>query len=1690
MSSWSGGGKQQTGGKGWRNKGDNAEELSHSWQSHASGRVRSGRSPRRRWQSHWLLYSALGAALLGVFLYVLLIRPAKTPVLMALGVDYASPIPPNQWIQEDRDALADLDETLTISEITGIFTGNGSEGWKSFQQLLSEHHEMRRGFRSVSEPLVIYFSMPGVVDEKSDPCLLPPTASALDSQNWVRIEAIIEEIAKHVPAERPKLLILDSNQTVINGKLGIVYNTFTERLKDLIGRCDVPNLAVLNSASAGQVSWCSPQLGGTAFGQFLRIGLAGEADYESADPNGEVSVVELANYLTNQVNSWAKLNRDSAQVPILLTTSEKLDFNITHSLSREVISSYQRSLADVRKIEPSISIAMMSDLWTMLDRMRELDIVRYDPLVLAKYECDLLRMEQMSYGGKAYKTEAERLFRDLKNRLDQAIDRADDNGFSLANQWAIANPDDAASIRITHNLNSLALRRYLGQSDQATIRKSHDFFRALAAAVNGMQPQASDFSAPLVQSLFPFPETQLMVAAHRLKIAQEANTAQYLRSVIDLRGRADQLAVPSIVDYSGQDNDDSATESMVYPGDERAHYYVRVAMAGGDINRRQAQDALFINNVATDRDKRLAQANKAMLAIAEIQKQISHALAVADRSMAQTPYLAEWIGRDRGLTYPMASMREMDDLLRLIHDTQDLSVTTADLKQMRQSGTKIAETANRISVMAESIEQRLNEYTEAFNEVCFQLGKAQVGAELLSFESVLASPLIRADLRKDLLTKRDALAGDLHKKFFDTNVKSASTESANGYVAEAIAAWQQPPLLAILDLDSSPQSEGNDLQTMEQNSWFVRKALRELKDLNVQGASSVDVASSDDAFLNDRLALSGAERRVRCASSLWSQAPALSPITRLRRFDLQQLLIWHAERALHDFWHIVAEPNAKTIKELLATPIGSVTKAEPPGFAEAAANFLACAEQINAPVPQGVNLQINAVKSLLEARRLASQFGIEQAATSRPVFDSPTDVAVEVNISPHPKGSNLPVGLATIFLTDEQNQIANLTTDDDAWGEIPLPIPDGQSVQQAARVRDVKTSSLDSVVFFRGRQYRQLLDVNSLGGAVVQYEPPQYDSQSITLFGDQPNPPSVIFILDCSYSMEATIKTEIAGAKEQAQMLVAKNALETMLTELADRQGAPPRVGVTFFGHRVGWIINKANNTYKVSRKPEAAKGPIPNDLSPAEDVEAVLPLGVFGAQEFGEVSARLEKVSYHGITPVNLSIIRALEQFGPRDTNYSKSIIVITDGKNDQEPNTAPGFRPVNTTQTDDVIKAWNRLGKGIPIYIVGFGIAANERNEALREFEKIAEVSHGKVVEPGSGADLIEYLRKQLSIQGYTVAAVEGERTTPVTKDLSTGAEMPVELNTRVVVPSDDFKLPMQLAVDFQSLNERVALEGGEALEMRVSRDGAAIDGIPYNADVVDEAPLAGTTSATVSNPLLRVHRPRRNDDRVRFRFSIQDQDAAFTPRPKELWIEVTPDGSSERYVYYDPVYEANTAVPVAGFTATNWPNNTDFARVKFWCGYEPTPPVLTLRLTDLPVTEADKGSFQAVPEVPGIRVRAELENPSRGVYNVLVEEQLATDSSSGGAIRVGLDISDSALQPRLVSHRLDAANRVARHQFEFRCDLNRREFAERVSIGIVSEAAIKKNCMYLENAGGLRVPIIDEDATLAPNTTSSSF
>src|SRR5690606_36419723 len=145
--------------------------------------------------------------------------------------------------------------------------------------------------------------------------LLPAEASPLDSATWLPVSAVLDRISAALPRRVHKLVLLDSNRTGTDWRIGQLHNTFAQRLSAVVDPERHPNLVVVNSTAPDQAGWSSPALGGSAFGYFVARGLAGAADTVAAasdtepaptreaaaarggNGDGQVSVTELVDYL-------------------------------------------------------------------------------------------------------------------------------------------------------------------------------------------------------------------------------------------------------------------------------------------------------------------------------------------------------------------------------------------------------------------------------------------------------------------------------------------------------------------------------------------------------------------------------------------------------------------------------------------------------------------------------------------------------------------------------------------------------------------------------------------------------------------------------------------------------------------------------------------------------------------------------------------------------------------------------------------------------------------------------------------------------------------------------------------------------------------------------------------------------------------------------------------------------------------------------------------------------------------------------------------------------------------------------------------------------------------------------------------------------------------------------------------------
>ncbi len=1647
-----------------------------AWQEASRGNERQVDRPRRR-EGMWAVYAAVAASLLGLLLYFLLQSPPKTPVILAIGTDYAAPVSPNAWAIEDRDALFLLGNILTIEEVSGRWDDSQpaeSEAFKMFRGMLEGHKRTRRGFRTVSEPLIVYFSMPGVVNEQQDPCLLPPGASTWDSSDWITIKSIVETIDEVIPGERNKILVLDSHQFIADWQLGIVYNTFGERLKEYMDSCNVENLAVITSASEGQQSWSSPGLGGTAFGKILQLGLAGGAN---RGDDRAVSLQELKTYLQSEVNRWARNHRDADQLPAVYLSKTGMDFMVAHSMSGDQLGSFQ-SPNKGATTTASIPSDEIEELWSQLGKIGESDFRRLDPLALSHLEHELLDLEQHALGGNAYAKKAAQLHGQLDKKFELIQKNFNSADRTIAD-WRLDNRGQVGNMKF-EVMHSLPLCTFFGDSDAKYGEKVTDLLKGVAAKSSDNTEQAK-LDPALVELALALESTQFLVAANQRELLAEGNRAAAVGQVLELRRRSEQLAVPMDVRRT--------------PTDERAHMAMRMLLNTADASLRGVEDGLFVGYTPTPNT--WDDIRRAHDAAQRIGDQLARVYRVRDTASAELPYLAMWYNRVAASDGIDELRQQMASMIRIADENHDLGKALAQLDQIDEADIEAEVSRLAGTNVSGNVEAQLTTRLSEFRGRCKELaegGKNASGTEIRTRIDALTSPLATGTItvsgkqqaiRSTLMDKWLEFDAELNKQFFATAVVTGPAESQvspsdvsiNATATKAVEFADVVDkvvaqlVLVLLDLESSNSTNDDSLtqlDRLESVNSGVRERLRIIAE-NVQESH------------DNRLQLATAEHTARCAASIAGGIPPEDDvISQLRRFDLQSLLLWHADRAMSGFWATTSSRDATTFDQLLAIP----RFREPDFFATAASDYLQCVSDIgkrSISMAKEIQLQLDLRSQRLSQLKSAAKYGVAFRGDTTPIADARSDVNVRLYFD----RDALPTGRASINLsTDASTPLKTVVWQgsENAFVDVPVTSDDARLI---GRAKGVNARTLQAIAFFRGHEYKKELDVNSLRGTLVRYSPPRYDGQTITLLGDAPSPPSVVFVLDCSGSMGATIETE---GGDTTRMEAAKNALGTMINELAARNRVPrPRVGVYFFGHRLSWndkLPFSVENNLEINSR--AVDGRIPPGLMPAVDVERVQPLAEFGGQAIGEVRRRLARVSHFGLTPVNLAIIRAMGEFGDDDQRYSKSIIVITDGKNDQRhPNWAPGFSDSQVTSTNAVIDAWSRINvplperKRIPIYIVGFGIPEDEKQVAERDFKRIADhtTKDGWLSTNDSG-ELIAFLRKRLEFNGYVVREVDGGARTPITTN-EYGEEAPIALGQTQPVNKVTADLPVDVEVDYQGESATVMFEGGEALELQVPSGGIQIEAVPFDEPAVAQDELLGPSGR--STMLMRVHRPKRLATGAQFRVSIEntDQRVYFTPRPAEVWLEVTPQGASQPYVFYDRVFEAETAMPVVGFEAADWPAGGDSAQVKFWCADQETPAELTIAASD--ILSRDGTLSRKVPSRPGVELVFELSRNEAGEDVLVVTEQHDGASKPTNSLRVSVKVDHPTIAPESVAHRFDDENGIARHEYRFRSGLSPNELAALLSVRIATAEAVKRNGYRISDDRGLPVPVPTGSGTI---------
>ncbi|MCY2995263.1 MAG: VWA domain-containing protein, partial [Planctomycetota bacterium] len=1248
---------------GWRGKRKSRQlAVSRGWQQGAQPQplTQVTSQNRRRRVQIAVSFCAL-LVLFGLWLYMLLFTAVQTPVVAVTATEYDWPLPPNAWAREDLLGLNDLQRrTLRVEEASADWTSR-DHALRDFERKVQAQARRQSGLST----LIIFVSMHGLVNDADEPCLVPPGASPVDQSSWLPVRELLDRIKEQAPSEQlTKLLILDCNRIPVNWHVGILENQFADKLAKAVEDASVPRLIVLNSTSPGQTGWASSDLHGSVFGHYLRQALAGEAD---ADGNHRISVGELQAYLRRHVNQWALANRAERQEPMLLAKDE---------LRRhEVVWVAQGKLPPPEAVDPQVTAEDLRQLWLDHDALHDLQPERFAPLAWSALEHRLLWLEQLRDGGRAYGEKAVDVRDDLRRRIATIKKRAEAaSGLGSAARSRIWSADDDRAPE-RGQLHTLPLAEFFGTTDRVVNSKIRDQWNRfqktpeagiLSDAIAQLDRLAADYRAPALA------ESSFLRTIQRFALPPQSSPS------------AARLACVSSVWATVQQGEQAAV-----PDDERAGSWIRPLVDDGDRHRRAAEDALLDgDDQQLSAEVRLAEEKytKAQL----LAKLVSDAFQLHDEVRLQLPYLAQWLTRPvpLGLASATADREIKERLPRLIDNVHRLS---KQLARHDLAGTLEASESAPFAKAESDVRQDFDALGQAFRTNCESLEKGREIAphQLREVAAVLATPLVDAaqrtklqrkladlDLRLNQTTAARVAPEGLHPPSAAEGSKTGETPSveearfrygtASHPALELLRSdWLDEPSAAApraaepkgQDGGAGESTEtggpgGTPVRAVGKRLPLVTDVKRRLQQRLAQLAPLVDslavaadangpVASALEAAWLRR---SRAERLVRAASSIWCPPFDSDPVAELRRFDWQQQLLWQCRRTLEDFR-------------------GPAARGEEPFFSVAAADYLSPSRLFQAADPV-IGQQREALAESLATLRTAARRGLAVAAENVLLIDPADAWQSKVIVTPGAglAASDLPRGRMAFMVLSGARRVEGVALVSrtpaakagDSSMTLLFPLPARQELELQGRAVTQQEPGLLAAAVFRGHEFATPFLVQTLGGLSVDYVPGAEQPPRVTLKGIRRPRKSIVFVLDCSESMKEEVPVEATEGQKVPRLEIAKSALQGMLEQLAAQGEA--RVGVRLFGHRVGWSTTEP---IRALRQTTYAR-PIPPGLSPAEDVELILPLGRFDSVIAGQVAELLQSVKPWGQTPLYRSLVEALHDFDSDEPGTDQHIVII----------------------------------------------------------------------------------------------------------------------------------------------------------------------------------------------------------------------------------------------------------------------------------------------------------------------------------------------------------------------------------------------------------------------------------------------
>lgn len=1566
--------------------------------------TQGGASPRSQWQQgnrkslftgaqvKVTLFAFLSVALLFYFVYSQIVIPVKAPLLAFVATSYSEPFPPNALAREDLDRLKELfagNEQNIALEVPSTLGGNRQSFLEDFGRAIAA----ARPGGPEEDCVLIYLSAHGAVGENDQPCLILPESKPLDSRTWLPMVDLLTKL-ETIPGDQTKvLLLLDGSKLADCWQAGILYNGFADSLTRLMDQQGSrwSRVAIINSTQAGRQAELLPEAGGSLFGLFSAAAFEGYAD----DGDDRLTLQELLRYLQERVLAVSKDRRGTMQIPQLIP-AQPVDFPLNHPVAH----------AESGRMRPIPAVALVGlasdtslELWKRYDELRQRRVYHRDPLRWSMLRQSLLRLDELRTAGSEYSgtlantiANAERLMNELDTATTRKLPAASlaiwqkQHGRSpemiKTRDAALENAKRQLEAREAKEAEMAAAAAATPQAPETKADPNGGAPSTSAASANSPSVNASSNGAGLATSpnlpaappddLPPLPPYESLANVLWQRWQQSPWDDRAVEKDLARIGHTDEAVFREIqflrIIHDGLLGIDNATiaqsvrqnaialqqlaEEAGAPPEARCYYWTAEDVQLADQKLRAAFDKFLVGDTTSWNDAEEAwhalsgSPDQGYPQLIARQNLVARAFELRDQLYSDLPQYTRW-----ALHSP-----ENPDVQAIGRLLNQLTEATRRLSDLLLDPRFDSENWNELQTLVDGSTSQFAELQGYYQQECNRREKDIVSRDALS--------KVRTVIDVAIIPGKFETTANLRKRFWTHAFEAIETDPL----------WQPGPSAPPSPVDDNPALQAAAtiglpllerwLSANELPGGASEPAISAASDANPATSSSPpsDVALSQSAerarqslasfqtFLDERTqetlrqlssessqglpapelarqSLTRADRRLRQWAEFLFTPPwnreSDNPSPLLEDVDEFFFTLWQADRALGDFW-------------------GSPPPASSPFFVTLVEQQLGVARTTfrNAkPYLRVLETRLARNMEVLNQWNPLETDDIE--ATS-----DETAFRHKINVQP---ANDMPSALACVRVTDlSGNTIPLVDQANRSVDRRGVEIQTGRELTHQilnAKLIAANARTLDAVIAFRGHRRPVQFHVDTdHDSAIAQWQAPEFVRPQITVRGSKLERAQVLFVLDCSSSMQYLHDWQQGDGtplSRMNRMEIATTVLSNVLNSLSAEQYD---VGLMLYGHRLGWDRDKTSGAFR----PVYKKGS--QAIIPGEDAELVHRIRRFDEESRNSLLAALEDLAPYGETPLYFSIKKATEQFRPGP--QPKIIVVITDGADNifQEP-------PGGSVKIKDLL-AIPELNERAPadrrIQLNILGLIAEPATNSPREHLTAWAQDKKRWFTDGEGAR-VHALVKQTGGQFFEVSQFSQleemlESTLQQKRFFVTAAGKPDPVDDDWVPLDQSWRLPDSSAPgDFQvqlaglpSSRSTVTLENGDWIDLDYNPKSGKLehrrfDGKPQEAKLIVDGYYIGG------------HLPERTGTRnVTYRVSTQNADARqFSPRPAAVWAEIRPDrsvsdasgsGTPPVFYAYDLDFEPKRPVPVLQFKIQNWPATEKRAILNVWISPDP--------------------------------------------------------------------------------------------------------------------------------------------------------